>query len=106
MRLALASTALRATSPRIPVWEGGSLGLPLHHHRRLDKSLVSSKGRAALQDVGSMDAADILGAAPRSEFKARVRLSHQPQDINVAKLKGLNRCCVRLLPHVYSSEDA
>ena len=38
-----------------------------------------------------MDAADILGAAPRSEFRARVRPASTPQDKDVAKLKGLKR---------------
>lgn len=38
-----------------------------------------------------MDAADILGAAPRSEFRARVRHSQAAYDVAGNKLKGLKK---------------
>ncbi len=38
-----------------------------------------------------MDAADILGAAPRTEFRARVRHSHAAQDVAGNKLTGLKK---------------
>lgn len=38
-----------------------------------------------------MDAADILGAAPRSEFRARSRPATIPQEKDAARLKGLKR---------------
>jgi hypothetical protein len=38
-----------------------------------------------------MDAADILGAAPRTEFRARIRHSHAAQDVAGNKLTGLKK---------------
>ena len=38
-----------------------------------------------------MDAVDILGAGPRSEFRARSRPATTPQEKDAAKLKGLKR---------------